>query len=327
MNLTVRAADGAAAGATGRIVYSAVATGPEGEMRAPLDSFDTTLTVASGPDLALGGLAPVKDVLPGTVHDVPLTVTNKGNERSQGFSVRMSASYGLGFAARHPACTYRDTDGGEAIMTHVDCTFDEVIEPGASFALPGGLKLALAAHALDERLDVGIEPGAGATDLSAEDNYGIAAFDVVNTADFAVRGARVAGAAGDTVPAALTFRNRGPAWVGNLGSGDAVAVVDFTVPRGVTVTGAPEGCQARTLSGAYYPRHLGAPRYSCAMPYWVSESTKRTFPFQLRIDEVVPDAKGRVYLRPESPGLPAFAFDPNTRNNTAKVVVNPTPKA
>ncbi|WP_328905212.1 hypothetical protein OG230_20700 [Streptomyces sp. NBC_00234] len=327
VHLTVRAADGAVAGAQGRIVYSAVATGPAGEMRAPLDSFDTTLSVASGPDLALGGLAPVTGTVPGAVHDVPLTVTNKGNERSDGFSLRMSASYGLGFAARHPECTYRETAGDYAPMTHVDCAFGEAIEPGETFTLPGGLDLALAAYAMNERLDVTVEPGAGATDLSGEDNYGIVAFEAAGTADFAVRGARVEGAAGDTVDAALTFRNKGPAWVGNLGSGDSVAVVDFTVPQGVTVTGAPEGCEARTLAGAYHPQHLGAPRYSCAMPYWVSESAKRSFAFQLRIDEVVPDAEGRLYLRPESPGLPAFPFDPNTRNNTAKVVVNATPEA
>ena len=325
VHLTVRAAENAAVGAHGRITYGAVATGgPTGTLEAPLDSFDTTLTLSGGPDLSLGDIAPVKNAQPGSTHTVPFTLTNKGDERSEGFSVRMLASYGLDLVTRYPECTYLTTDGeGYAPMAEATCTFDQVLEPGDSFTLPEPMRVTLASHAYAERLDISVEPGNGATDLADEDNYTVARLDAVNTADFEARGARVAGAADDTVTAAPGFRNNGPAWLGNLGSGDPVAVLDFTVPEGVTVTAVPDDCEPRTLGGGYYPKRTGAPRYACELPYWTLPDTAHAFPFKLRIDQVVPDATGKVVLRPSFGSAP-FPFDPNPENNTAEVVVNPT---
>ncbi|OCC12590.1 hypothetical protein [Streptomyces sp. PTY087I2] len=326
--LEVHAADGAELGAQGRITYAATATGgPEGTLEAPLDSFDTTFTLASGPDLVLDGLDPVEGATPGTVHTAPLTVTNEGQEPARGFTLGMMASYGLGFDSRYEACTYTQTGGKYAPMTRAECAFDRVLQPGESFTLPEPLRIALADHAFRERLDVDVQPAGGVTDVNEENNYGILAVDAVNTADFAVRGSRVSGAVGETVEAALTFRNKGPGWFGNLGSGDSVALVDFTVPEGVTVTGAPDACDARTLDGgSYRPGRLGAPRYVCEMPYWVLENTVRTFRFDLRVDTVVPDAKGQVALRPVITGA-GFPHDPKPGNNTGWVTVNPTPAA
>ncbi|MFE7424143.1 MULTISPECIES: hypothetical protein [unclassified Streptomyces] len=329
VHLTVRAAEGAAAGAHGRITYAAVATGgPTGSLEAPLDSFETTLTVAGGPDLSLGNVAPVKGAQPGSTHTVPFTLTNKGDDRSEGFTARLVASYGLDLVTRYPECTYRTIGGDDyAPMTEATCTFDEVLEPGESFALPEPMRVALAPHAYDERLDISVEPGNGATDLAEEDNYTIASLGAVNTADFEARGARVAGVAGETVTAELGFRNNGPAWLGNLGSGDPVALVDFTVPEGVTVTSAPEECIARTLDGnGSLPGRTGAPRYVCDLPYWTLPDTTHAFPFKLRIDRVVPDATGQVVLRPSFGSTP-FPFDPDAGNNTARLVVNATSDA
>ncbi|WP_335933695.1 hypothetical protein [Streptomyces sp. PTD5-9] len=325
VRLTVRAADGAAAGAHGRITYAAVATGgPAGSLEAPRDSFDSTLTVAGGPDLSLENVAPVKDAQPGSTHTVPFTLTNKGDAPSEGFTVRMVASYGLDLVTRYPECTYRTLgDGGYAPMTEATCAFDQVLEPGDSFALPEPMRVTLAPHAYAERLDMSVDPGNGAADLADEDNYTIAYLDAVNTADFEVRGVRVAGAAGETVTAELGFRNNGPAWLGNLGSGDPVAKVDFTVPEGVTVTSAPEECIARSLDGVdSWPSSAGAPRYVCKLPYWTLPDTAHTLAFKLRIDQVVPDATGQIVLRPSFGSAP-FPFDPNPDNNTAQFVVNP----
>ncbi|MFF9074062.1 hypothetical protein ACF1A9_17420 [Streptomyces sp. NPDC014872] len=329
VHLTVRAAEGAAAGAHGRITYAAVATGgPTGSLEAPLDSFETTLTVAGGPDLSLGNVAPVKGAQPGSTHTVPFKLTNKGDDRSEGFTARLVASYGLDLVTRYPECTYRTIGGDDyAPMTEATCTFDEVLEPGESFALPEPMRVALAPHAYAERLDISVEPGNGATDLAEEDNYTIASLGAVNTADFEARGARVAGVAGETVTAELGFRNNGPAWLGNLGSGDPVALVDFTVPEGVTVTSAPEECVARSLDGVdSWPSSAGAPRYVCKLPYWSLPDTAHAFSFKLRIDWVVPDATGSVVLRP-SFGSEPFPFDPNPGNNTARLVVNATSDA
>ncbi len=326
--LEVRAADSSEAGAQGRITYAATATGgPEGTLEAPLDSFETTLTVASGPDLVLEGLDPVKGAAPGTVLTAPLRVTNEGKEPARGFTLGMMASYGLGFDSRYDACTYTQTGGDYAPMSRAECAFDRVLQSGESFTLPEPLRIALADHALRERLDVGVQPADGVADINDENNYRILAVDAVNTADFAVRGSRVSGAVGETVKASLTFRNKGPGWIGNLGSGDSVALVDFTVPEGVTVTRAPAACDPRTLDdGNDRSGRLGAPRYVCEMPYWVLEDTVRTFRFDLRVDTVVPDAKGQVALRPVIRGT-GFPHDPKPRNNTGWVTVNPTPAA
>jgi len=327
VRLQVHAAADAEAGARGRVTYAATATGgPEGTLEAPRDSFETTLTVASGPNLVLAGLAPVEGADPGTVHTVPVSVTNEGLEPAQGFTLGMTASYGLGFDSRYDACAYTQLGGDYAPMSRAECVFDQVLQPGESFTLPEPLRMSVADHALRERLDVNVEPGGGATDIDAGDNYGIMAVDAVNTADFAVRGSRVSGAVGETVKAGLTFRNKGPGWLGNLGSGDSVALVDFTVPEGVTVTGAPAACQPRTLDGGYRPGLLGAPRYVCEMPYWVLENTVRTFRFDLRVDTVVPDAKGRLALQPVITGT-GFPHDPKPGNNKGWVTVNPTPAA
>ncbi|WP_097900077.1 hypothetical protein [Streptomyces sp. b94] len=328
VRLEVRAADGAEAGARGRITYAASATGgPDGTLEAPLDSFDTTLTVSSGPDLVLDGLDAIEGATPGTVHTVPLSVTNAGAEPAQGFTLGMMASHGLGYESRYDACTYTRTgDDGYAPMSRAECAFDRVLRPGETFTLPEPLRIAVAEHALRERLDVDVRPGGGATDIDEGNNYRILAVDAVNTADFAVRGSKVSGAAGETVKAALTFRNKGPAWIGNLGSGDAVALVDFTVPEGVTVTRAPAACDPRTLDGGYRPGRTGAPRYVCEMPYWVLEDAVRTFRFDLRVDTVVPDAKGLVALRPVIAGT-SFPHDPKPGNDKGWVTVNPTPAA
>lgn len=315
IQLEVRAADGATGGAQGRITYEATATGgPDGVLVA--ESSATTLTVASGPDLSIRDEAPVGETEPGTTETIPFALSNKGNEAANGFTLTMYASYGLDFVSTYPECEYADV----VPVAHATCTFDEVLAPGESFELPEPLKVAIAEHAFSERLDLSVEPGGGATDVWDDDNYVALQIGAANTADFAVRGAAVSGAAGDTVTARIAFRNKGPAWVGNLGSGEPVASVDLRVPEGTTVTGVPSGCYPLTLDGGYFPGSTGAPRYVCNLPYWVSESAKRTYAFKLRVDVVVPGASGAVVVRPErEDGVP---FDPDGSNNSARVVVN-----
>ncbi|MFP8905027.1 COG1361 family protein [Streptomyces atacamensis] len=321
IRLTVRAADGAAAGAQGRIAYEATATGgPQGTLTAPRESFETTVTVASGPDLAIAGIDPIERAEPGDDRTIPFELTNNGNESAHGFMVRMTASYGLKEMTEYDACTYtRSSDDEYAPMTHATCSFDRVLAPGESFRLPRPLKVEFARHALAERLDIGVEPGGGAEDLDHHDNYVALELGADNTADFSVTGDAVSGAAGETVTARLAFANSGPAWFGNLGSGDPVAVVQLDVPEGTTVTGVPSGCIPRTLSGGYHPRRTGAPRYDCELPYWVPEKVEHSYVFSLRIDTVTPGTTGAVSVRP---GFGTFTFDPNPANNTAVLAVN-----
>jgi hypothetical protein len=324
VDLKVRAVAGAATGAQGRITYEARATGgPDGELVAPQGSFETTVRVGSGPDLRLTAPAPLTGVRPGATLTAPSAVTNTGNEPAQGFGVQMWATYGLDFATKYPQCTYTPLGDGtqNAPMTYVSCAFDTVVAPGATVELPEPLRIAVAGHALYERLDVSVEPGGGATDLTADDNHFAWRVDADNTADFAVRGTQFEGEAGETVRASFRFVNRGPAWVGHVGSGDPAVVVDFYVPEGTTVTAVPDTCQARSLDGGHVEERLGAPRYACYLPTWAEPDVRAAFSFGLRVDRVVPDATGRVVARPDF-GT-SFPFDPQPRNNTAEVVVNP----
>ncbi|MFE6822148.1 CARDB domain-containing protein [Streptomyces sp. NPDC057690] len=324
--LTVRAADGAAVGAQGRITYEATATGgPDGTLTAPHESSETTLTVGSGPDLTIDPIADIEDGQPGDERTIPLKITNNGNENANGFTVQLYASYGLTDLTRYDACTYTVTDGNDYPPSSTAiCTFDQVLAPGDSFELPAPLTVRLAPRALNERLDIDVEPGDGAQDIDSGNDYVALQIGAENTADFSVTGDAISGAAGETATAELTFKNNGPAWFAHLGSGDPVAEVRLIVPEGTRVTGVPSGCSPRTLAGGYYPKQTGAPRYDCDLRYWVLEDTQRTFAFSVRVDTVVPGATGAVSIHPSFGefGQPPFDFDPDLTNNTAALTVN-----
>nr|WP_203607307.1 hypothetical protein [Streptomyces sp. SID11385] len=325
VSLTVRAADGAKAGARGKITYEATATGgPDGTLTAPEDSFDTTLTVSAGPDLSLAPVSDIEDGLPGELRTIPFEVTNNGNRRADGFTVTLYTSYGLTDLTPYDGCTSTTPGGGAPSSTTTVCTFDTALAPGESAELPEPLAVRLAPYALNERFDIDVEPGRGAEDIESGDNYRAVQIGVKNTADFSVAGDTVTAAAGETVTAALTFRNNGPAWFGNLGSGDPVAAVRLLVPAGTTVTDAPYECIPHTLAGGYYPQRSGAPRYDCKLPRAVRESATHTFELSLRVDTVVPGAKGAVSIHPAFGefGTAPFDFDPDTSNNTSALTVN-----
>ncbi|MDL5206243.1 hypothetical protein [Streptomyces sp. ALI-76-A] len=321
VKLKVRALSDATSGAQGKITYEASAKGgPEGELVAPHNSFDTTVTVGSGPDLGIPRAEKLDGARPGSTVTAPVSaVTNTGNEPANGFTLQLWATYGLDFATKYPQCTYTAPGAGTAV-TRATCAFDTVVEPGATVELPGPLKLDIARHALYERIDFGVEPAGGATDIQTDDNNVSWIIEATNKADFEVRGGTVRGKAGTTVPATFTFLNRGPAWVGHLGSGDAAAVVRFHVPEGTRATAVPESCEPRALTGEPLEARLGAPRYDCYLPIWVKQNTKADFPFTLTIDRVVKSATGTLEARPDwGTSFP----DPNPRNNTSKLVVNP----
>ncbi|MGW2820113.1 hypothetical protein ACWC24_03800 [Streptomyces sp. NPDC001443] len=319
VSLKVRAVAGAALGAQGTIGYSAEATGgPDGALVNP-GGFTTSVTVGSGPDLGFGAPKNTTGVAPGTELTVPTSVTNTGNETAHGFSVRLWATYGLDVVTRYPQCTYTgpDDSGSAPPATRVTCSFDTDVAPGETVELPEPLRLAVNNRALTERFDYEVEPGDGAGDLDTSDNYRTWSIAADNTADFAARGTVVSGAAGDTVTATVGFADLGPAWVGNVSSGDPVAVVHFYLPEGTTATSVPRTCRNGWTSGD----DPAAVHYACTLPIWTQPGLDVTFPFTLRVDRVVPGATGRVVVRPYyGTSLP---FDPNTDNNTAEVVLNP----
>ena len=331
----IRAAAGAPVGAHGSISYSAEATGgPDGRLTARGER--TTIMVGSGPDLVLDN-ASRTGLEPRSTVAVPFSLVNNGNEPVNGLTVRLYASAGLDFETRQPECTYTRDDSipGRPPFSNVACSFDDVIQPGATFELPELLRLNLASYAFKERLDLDVGLGEGVRDLNPDDNYRIYDLIADNSADFTMRGTDLTGSAGQTVTADLTFSNKGRAWVAHLGSSEPLVEFDFRVPPGTTATAVPDECRPIGLDGEWLEERLGAPRYVCGLPrngdydvYWLMPKAEYTLSFDLRIDTEIEDATGSIQAKPWFfllSGEDSFPFDPNSRNNAAKVVVNATP--
>ncbi|HEY8983662.1 MAG TPA: hypothetical protein VIU15_29295 [Streptomyces sp.] len=300
--LRVRALPGASVGAAGRITYAAEATGgPDGTLVAPQDSFETDVTVGTGPDLSVPTPADLTGVQPGATVDVPFGVTNHGDQAADGFSLQLWTSYGLDLATAYPQCTSQDLSG---FLVHYTCAFDTVVPPGETVELPQPLKVAVTGHALDERFDYSVDTVGGQTELAPSDNGSGWQLHADNTADFAVSGTYAGGAAGDTVDLTARLTDNGPAWVANIRSGDPVAVLDVTLPAGTSAVSVPEGCR---------PHGAG---YACELGILIKPGQSAEFPFKVRVDSVVPGAKGSVSARP-SYGT-GFSFDPDTSNNSAE---------
>lgn len=162
-----------------------------------------------------------------------------------------------------------------------------------------------------------LTPALRGPDLNPADNRREFDFAVPNTADLAAEPLVVKGKAGATVKAAVAVRNQGPAWVFDPRSTAPAAVVDVVVPPGVTVLTAPAACRSAGTAAA--------PRYLCTTGSSLLESEKAQFPFELRIDKAVPDARGAITVgRPGPGGEPQrHPFDPVLANNLATITVNP----
>ncbi|MFC9132526.1 hypothetical protein ACFT4A_37615 [Streptomyces sp. NPDC057099] len=116
--------------------------------------------------------------------------------------------------------------------------------------------------------------------------------------------------------ARVTVHNDGPAWVASLGVGAAVATVSFRASEGTTITGLPEeDCWAS--AGSASPR-----TYYCKTPIPLRDGASHTFEIPLRIDRVVPGARGTVATADDDPELSIRKFDPDLSNNRAEIVVD-----
>ncbi|RKT06412.1 hypothetical protein BX286_4454 [Streptomyces sp. 3211.6] len=314
------------------------------------------------PDLVMGEMRLKKELKPGESQDLPLTFSNNGNEPAKGVVLELEASHGLELPERYDNCTYRTT----RTATDVVCTIEGDFEAKASYELAGDspLHLKAGANALGERFGYGIYPAPvpqkpqadsaaqqnGTTqqngadkpkagdaagkasrklvarkaaqaalaehgpDLNPADNKREAVLTVQNTADFEAEPLIVKGAAGTTAKAVVAVRNNGPAWVAGQGGAPA-AVVDVELPEGLKAVTVPAACRA-----------VGEAVYRCATAPSVLESENVEFPFELKIEKAVKDAKGALRVGAPGPkGEPQrHSFDPVLANNLAAFTANPT---
>ncbi|MDX3073580.1 hypothetical protein ACIP98_01905 [Streptomyces sp. NPDC088354] len=302
----------------------------------------TPLTIdvlVGGPELLGRSLTEPKGFAAGDTYDAPVGFRNAGGMAADGAVLRFHGSRGLSFPDSYGNCAYKQTTDGSLLYQGTDaiCTFDGVYKPGTAYALAEPLKVKTAGYALGDVFSYGFSavsaqkakalltgddytPGTGAP-LTLKEVPGAPAGDYTryseldlpshNTYDLVLTGATARGGAGDTVKADIGFRNDGPAWISALRSGGEPLGFTVGVPAGAKVTKSPSSCRSTTLNE-------GVKGYLCWVDTPLLENTKLSFPFELRIDTVVENAKAKITL-------PAWnnPVEPNQSNNTAWIVLNP----
>ncbi|WP_328722096.1 hypothetical protein OHT52_23130 [Streptomyces sp. NBC_00247] len=291
--------------------------------------------------------SPVTGVKPGDTVPLEIVVKNAGDGPAERVTLYIGGSTGTAFAEKYSNCVQEEIpaqDEGPA-QVQATCDIEQVLEPGVVYAPEEPVALTLRPRALYDwytlvvqadspvfhtgsRDGVGKElrfvaqetPPAGAEYLDALPFTHITA---ESSADFSLTGAEATGEKGDTVKAAVTFANNGPAWVDN-DTETPIGVFDVGVPPGTTVTRAPEFCSPVGPDGKEAPA-AGATTYRCStVNAYVEENTTLPLEFTLRIDKVVPDATGEVAFVPGENRSGTLPFDHEPGNNTAKIVVNPS---
>ncbi|MEV8535999.1 peptidase [Streptomyces sp. NPDC051211] len=345
VDLKVSAAKGSTVGRAGDIAVTAKAEG------AAFTPFTTRVQVG-GPDLVLGKLGLRNSLAVGEGQRVPIVFANDGTTAAKGVALSMRTTRGMEFVEKYDNCAYSsDGDGptDKGLGTTV-CILEGSFEPDLAYETVEPLTLKATHRALQESLEVSVfeadkapaskalaKPHTGrklslkpraatlrSADLNPWDNTQSAGFTVRNTADFIALGDSATAKAGETVGVDLGFRNNGPAWVGYVHSGEPVGLVDITIPAGAKAAKKPEHCRGVNADGGYREQQLGAPRYFCEIGSRVFDGEQALHGFQLKIEKVVQDAIGTVRVGAwTSSGSTPHAWDSDTVNNTALLVLNP----
>ncbi|MEU1347446.1 peptidase [Streptomyces sp. NPDC005795] len=346
--LRVSAAAGSEEGDSGTIRITGTASG------ATFAPFTTRVGIG-GPDLVMERAPLEQELRPGRTQPFPLAFANHGTRAADGVVLTLMYTRGIEFTERYENCVYSEDDAGQGVpvWTTALCSVEGSYEAGAVYELAEPLVLRATPRAYRDTLVYRINeagpaprgaegapgarsapgargnvltlkeaPAVRSSDLDPRDNQQEIDFRTANTADFAAYGDTAAGRPGSTVGADIGFRNDGPAWIGDLRSGEPVATVDFTVPEGASVTAWPTGCRGVAADGEYREEQAGAPRYVCDTSMAVREDADLALHFDVKIVEAVTGASGVVEVRNTRSRDPLLPFDPDRSNNTASLVLN-----
>ncbi|MBZ9597594.1 MULTISPECIES: peptidase [Streptomyces] len=349
VGLDLRAAQGSRAGATADLTVTGRAEGATFKAA-------TTKVRVGGPDLVLERAALKEEQKPGDRQNLSIVFANQGTESVRGVVLEMRTTHGIDLLEQYDNCTYsEDTGAGRPLNTGwstVQCLLEGEYEPGSVYGVDGSLTLKAAPHAFSDIVTYAVyadghQPKAGAAskkpaggkklavhkraaagasaqsvDLDPWNNLQEFDFRTKNSADLVAWPVAVAGAAGETVRADFGFRNNGPAWVANLRSRESVARTDIVLPAGTKATRVPAECEGVNADGTAREQALGAPRYFCSTGHVVGEREKYSYPFELKIEQVVANAAGSVSVGQGTPqGTKGQPWDPSHANDKASVVI------
>jgi hypothetical protein len=310
------------------------------------------VNVAEGVDLAAGKTHAVT-AKPGANFEAPVQVTNTTDTVVHGTALLFGTDYAFAGVKQFSNCFY-DDDLLNA------CTFDEDLQPGATYevVLPYQLRKDTAAPGEsvgefgwltagdyddlikfvdDSGFDGPGDPGNGGkltlkqltgtkalakqTDPNPENNW-----QDVNVTVVGKQGVDLA-AIGATATGAAG--DTVAVLVGVKDNGPAaldqsqsgLAAALVTIPAGATVTTVPDGC-FRNTSDSILKGDPTAIQYACFADTVLPVGTSTMWKFGLKITKVVPNATGAVQLNP-SCECDLFSDDTNRANDNAKIVLNP----
>lgn len=304
-------AAGSEAGATGTITVTGRGEGLE------FTGHSVDVRVG-GPEFRTRRLTEPEGFAAGDTFRAPLGFYNVGGLPADGAVLRFSGTRGLSFPQEFRNCEYAvENEGSPWERRTALCTFEGTFEAGTAYRVATPVKVRTADFALQDAFSYGFTTlGAGEADrLRASGEYrrgkgGKLALRAVrdadpadyvryaeldlptaNTYDLDLTGDSAHGGAGETVAVDVTLENHGPAWLALLRSGGEPVTFTVEAPEGATFTEVPEDCHPR-----YSDEGTRTGDYRCMAFTPLLESDRRDFAFELRIDEAVEGARGRVHL-------------------------------
>ncbi|MFF5054276.1 LPXTG cell wall anchor domain-containing protein [Micromonospora sp. NPDC000663] len=337
----IAATDDAQLGDSGDIAVSFEAAGGQ------RGSYTSQVRIGEGVDLA-GGPFTDHSATPGGTVTLPLVVANVGATTVKGFVAVFDLRYSFRATDRFSNCLY----SGDHLLS---CQFDEEIPVGqavgttldfqlardtyapsnqsgyaqfmtkADFEDLGRVRDAVGARAATRgggaKLTLAEAPGrmrqADQTDVGPGFDY--TGWDVKitgrNGTDLAAIGDTLKGGVGAVVTATVGFRNNGPATLDKVNADyEAATHTDVELPPGTTAVRIPLGCHLRQ----------GTRTYLCASEMLLVAGKIYTMEFQLRIDRVIPNARGAVRVNApcECPAGGSFGDDIKPANDRATILVN-----
>jgi LPXTG-motif cell wall-anchored protein len=307
--------------------------------------------IAAGEDLTRSGA-------PGSAFSTPLTVSNAGETAIQGTVAIFYNDYGYRATTKFSNCTYADDDlltcrFDETLQPDTSYTAELPYTIGADAEAPGKEFAEIAWMTTAEfedytaylnRLGVdlgkkgdgdelaltkvaGVKAQGRQADTAPENNWSSVTVTVTGKqdADLSALGATLTGEAGDVVTANVGLRNDGPATIDVRRGGGPFTNAYLTVPPGTTVVGVPENCAPRDADGTNWSEagNAGAKAYHCWSSSFIKVGDRETYPFKLRIDEVVANATGSIAINFDCQ-CDGRTSDLDGSNDEAEILVNPT---